>query len=277
MNGKRKGVTFNTEEELYEYLYNFYKDQEKSENTFADVFQCFINDKKAKGRSPRTIHEDKRRFNFFDENIQALPITDITEEMLTKWLSNSFLLRKPKPEGLKKMVQLLNAIFKYGRRKKMCSGNPAEDIDFHEYLHLCDLSTRSNEERSFSEDDLAKLRECALKEKSNPHACMLLVSMETGLRIGELAPLQKCDIKDTYIHVHRQQIRLDKDETHEHQLYYDVDYTKNERQNPKNGRRVPISNRCAEALRFAYDLPGDSKYVFHHSDGSPVKKDAYGQ
>ena len=277
VDGKRKGVTCKTMEELYDYLYDFYKAAGNKGTSFADVFQLFLEDKVAKGRSRRTISEDTRRFKSLDEKIQAMPITDITEDMLTDWLLNSFLLRTPKPEGLKKMVQLLNAIFCYGRRKKLCMENPAEDIDFHNYLHLCDLMTKSNEERSFSAEELSKLREAALKDVKNPHACMILVSMETGLRIAELPPLRKCDIHDDYIHVHRQQIRQEKDDTHDHQFYYDVNYTKNERLNPQNGRKLPISANCVEALHFAEALPGESEYLFHHADGSPVNKDAYGQ
>lgn len=278
IDGKRKGVTFKQEDELYEYLYQHYKAQEDAPTTFADVFQIFLEEKKAKGRASKTITEDERRFRYLDESIQNKTITDITEEDLLNWISSSFMTRepKPKPEGLKKMVQFLSAVFDCGRRKKVCRDNPAEFIDFHDYLHLCNLETKSNEEHSFSEDDLQRLKESAMKDIKSPHGCMLLVSMETGLRIGELAPLQKSDIKADYIHVHRQQVKQEKDENHEHQFFYDVDYTKNERQNPKNGRRVPISDLCAEALRYASEIPGDSKYVFHHRNGNPVQKDSFG-
>lgn len=276
VNNKRKGVTFKTEDELYEYLYNFYKAQEDAPKTFADVFQVFIAEKKSKGRASKTITEDERRLSYLSDAILNKPIDTITEDDLRDWIFNQFMERKPKPEGLKKMVQFLSAVFDCGRSKRLCRDNPAEFIDFHDYLHKCNLETKSNEERSFSDEDLERLKESAMKDIKSPHGCMLLVSMETGLRIGELAALQKSDIHATYIHVHRQQVKQEKDANHEHQTFYDVSYTKNERQNPKNGRRVDISDLCAEALRYASEIPGESKYVFHHKNGNPVQKDSFG-
>ena len=71
---------------------------------------------------------------------------------------------------MKKMVQLLNAIFNLGRSKKLLRDNPAEFIDYHDYANLCDTSIRTNEERSFSEEDLSSLKAYAMKHKTNPHA-----------------------------------------------------------------------------------------------------------
>ena len=278
IDGKRRMVEKQTEEEIYNYLFDFYKAQEDAPKTFADVFQVFIAEKKTKARAAKTISEDERRLSYLSDSIRNKPIETITEDELRDWISKQFLKREPtpKPEGLKKMVQFLSAVFDCGRSKRLCNDNPAEFIDFHDYLHLCDLETKANEERSFSIEDLERLKESAMKDIKSPHGCMLLVSMETGLRIGELAALQKSDIHATYIHVHRQQVKQEKDENHEHQFFYDVSYTKNERQHPKNGRRVDISDLCAEALRYASEIPGESKYVFHHKNGNPVQKDSFG-
>ena len=104
---------------------------------------------------------------------------------------------------------------------------------------------------------------------------MMLVSMETGMRLGELAALRYDDIDENYIHVHRQQVILfDRNEkTKRH--WEDVEYTKNERTNPQGGRLVPITEGCREALILAMDLPGESDHVFHHPDGKMVLKDSY--
>lgn len=55
----------------------------------------------------------------------------------------------------------------------------------------------------------------------------------------------------------------------------DVDYTKNERQNPQGGRPMPITEECQKAIDLAMQLPGESEYLIHHPDGKPVQKDSY--
>ena len=173
------------------------------------------------------------------------------------------------------MVQLLNAIFNLGRSKKLLRDNPAEFIDYHDYANLCDTSIRTNEERSFSEEDLSSLKAYAMKHKTNPHAVAMLVSMQTGMRTGELASLKVSDISDDFIHVHSQQVRrMTKDG---HQQFEYAGYTKNERHNPKGGRYVPITEECKNALTIAEELPGTSEFVLHGKDGSPIQKDSYEQ
>ena len=131
---------------------------------------------------------------------------------------------------IKKMIQLLKAIFTYGRSKHYLSQNPAEFIDYHDYANQCDTQVRTNEERSFSEEDLSALKGYAMKHKTNPHAVGMLISMQTGMRAGELAALKTSDILDGYIHVHSQQLRRNDEEGH--QVFSYAGYTKNERQNP---------------------------------------------
>lgn len=155
------------------------------------------------------------------------------------------------------------------------SSDPAQDILVEEYAKFCDITSKTNEERSFSEEEIEKMRSYALQDHLNPHAAVLLVSIETGMRVGELPSLKKNDNKDGYIYVHRQQIREPKGATNNKIHFREVNYTKNERANPKGGRRIPITQRCQEALNIALNLPGESEYVFHHPDGKPILKDSY--
>ena len=173
------------------------------------------------------------------------------------------------------MIQLLKAIFTYGRSKHYLSQNPAEFIDYHDYANQCDTQVRTNEERSFSEEDLSALKVYAMKHKTNPHAIAMLISMQTGMRAGELAALKTSDILDGYIHVHSQQLRRNDEEGH--QVFSYAGYTKNERQNPKGGRYIPITDECQEALQIAEALQGESTFVLHQKDGSPIQKDSYMQ
>ncbi|MBR3277899.1 MAG: tyrosine-type recombinase/integrase [Lachnospiraceae bacterium] len=102
---------------------------------------------------------------------------------------------------------------------------------------------------------------------------MILFSMETGMRAGELASVKTNDIKDRFIHVHSQQ-RKAKDSS-DHLEFEDINHTKDERQHPHDGRYIPITKACSSAITHADKLPGESIYLFHDASGRPITKDSY--
>lgn len=276
VDGKRKAVEKSTEDELYSFLFDFYHGQEERTKSFEEVFEMFVQDKRSRGRTESTISEYRRYFSFLPEDIRNKDIALITEDELRTWFVNDYLRRNPKKEALKKMIQLIRAAFSYGTRKSYCFGNPAQDILIEDYVKLCDLSGKANEEKSFSEEELGKLKQYCLEHSTNPHAAVMLLAMETGMRMGELTALRKEDIREGYIIVHRQQTKVPKTDNNAKAYFSEVEYTKNERTNPRGGRPIPITEECQKALDVALSLPGESEYVFHHPDGSPVLKDSYG-
>ena len=271
---KRKVVEANTEEELYTWLYDFYKAQDDAEKTFEDVFLLLEEKKKQKGRTDQTLREDKRHFGFIDEGIRSKIITDITEDELRNWFFTNYMPQKPKQEALKKTLQLIRAVFDYGREKKLCRDNPAEFIKYTDYASMCDLDVKTNEEKSFSEEETAKLRDYALTDQKNPHSVAMLLSMATGMRAGELASLKKKDIQDGFLHIHSQQ-RMDRSSGQ--QQHTDLNFTKDQRQRPRGGRYFPITPECEEALEIAANLPGESEYVLHDKNGAAILKGSYMQ
>ena len=274
IDGKRRMIEKQTEEDIYNYLYDFYKAQEDAAKTFQDVFDLLMEHKKELARSDQTIAEDTRYFGFVDPKIKSKPIADITEDELRHWLIKQYMPTMPKQQALKKMLQVLNQTFRYGHDKNLCHGNPAEFLHYDDYASKCDLTTRSNEEHSFSDEEIAILKENALKDLSNPHNIAMLISMETGLRAGELAALRWKDVRKNRLHVHSQQIR---DRSKEHQSFEMVGYTKNERRKPKGGRFVPITPECQKALEYAQNLPGESEFILHNKAGRAIIKDSYEQ
>ena len=277
VNGKRRTVEKKTEEELYEYLYDYYKNEEEQPKTYDEVFRLLMAEKDKNGIKAATILEYSRINGHLAQNIRNKVIAYITEEELKDWLMHIYLKEKnPKKEALKKMIQLINAVFEFGLENQYCFNNPAKRIHWKSYAKYCDFSSKPKEEKSFSVTQLEQLRAYCLKDIKNPHAIMMLVSMETGMRVGELPVLRKDDIdlESGFIHVHRQQVRIPK--TQKEDLYFtEVPYCKNEKDNPQDGRLVPITRKCEEALKIALAMPGDSEYVFHYADGRPALKDSY--
>lgn len=273
VNGKRKDVVRSTKDALYEFLYEYYRSLEEAPKTFAEAVDLLLYRKEFQlNRSHNTVLDNRRYFEYISEEIRNMPLCDITEEDLRTWLVSEYLPRKPKEAALRKMLQLLKELFRFGQSKKLCVDNPAEYLLFDDYAKDCDLSRRRAEQRAFSEAEIAVLKADAMGHTSEPYALMTLLAAETGMRCGELAALRTCDIHDGFIHVHRQQL-LDK--TVKPHRFYDVDYTKDERKHPHGGRYVPITTECAEVLRLAESLPGSSDRLFHAKDGSPITTDGY--
>lgn len=275
VNGKRKAVLKATEDKLYEFLFEFYQEQDDKKKTFDEAFDRFIESKRDRGRSELTLKEYRRYHNLIPQSINKKDIALITEDELRKWFVNDFLARKPKKEAMKKMLQQLKAVFTFGIRNGYCFTNPAINILAEDYYKFCDLTTRSNEQRSFSDEEIEKLRTYCYNDRKNPHAAMMLVAMETGMRLGELAALKKTDVDSDYIWVHRQQVVVFDDERYRNRRIIDLEYTKNEKANPKGGRLIPITDNCRTALKIADEIPGESEYVFHHPNGKPIVKDSY--
>ena len=201
-------------------------------------------------------------------------VADITEKDLRKWLQQEYMPTKPTETSLRKVLQLLKELFRYGMSLKLCAYNPAEYIQFEEYAKDCNLNKKTDEEREFSEDELSKIQKDAMKNLSDPRSLMTLLAKETGMRVGEIPVLHKSDIKNGFIQVHRQQLRGKKNG---HQYFYEVGYTKNERKHPRGGRYVPITPACDAIIELAKKLPGTSEYLFHDKDGNCISKDSYEQ
>ncbi len=273
--GKRKEVIRKTKDELYETLYDFYKNQERVAVTFEDAFKILMTHKvNDLGRCHNTIVDDSRYFSYLNADLRKKALVEITESDLRCWLVKEYMPTKPKEAALRKMLQLINQIFDHAISEKLCFDNPAKYILYKDYAKDCDHSKKRDEERAFSEAECIVLYQDALTHIDNPRCVMRLFSMVTGLRVGELSALTWDDVLDDCIHVHQQQIR---DTSSGHQVFRNVGYTKDERMHPHDGREIPRNPQINVVLSFAEDLPGSSIYVFHDVAGNPISKDSYMQ
>ena len=278
VDSKRKEITASTEEKLYEKLYSFYYEAENKVKSLEQVFEMYLDYKKScLNRSDKTITTDRLLFKHVSKTLREAVISEITDEDIRRFLVSDLLPNSPKPASLKRILQLLRAIFDYGIRKKICVDNPLRYIIAQDYYKYCDQNVKTDEEKAFSAEELAKLSADAEKHTDNPRVLMALLAKETGMRAGELCALHVEDIETDFIHVHRQQVKIPgAQEDNIAEKIVEVPYTKDERMHPHNGRFVPLTDEARRVIELAKAIPGESLYLFHDENCSQmVPKDGY--
>lgn len=269
--GDRQPITRKERQDIFSFLYKHYKNAEDTNKTLSAVFDSLMSYKKGvKARSSNTISEDKRIMGLLPDDIKSQPLRSLTEEDICGAVIKT-VKGKETPETLNKIYNLLNQIYRYGIKKKACAINVMAGIDKADYKKLCRPSGRTSEERQFSQDEIERIREDCWKDIKNPRAQMTLLAIETGIRAAELSALLKEDIQGDYIHVHRQQIR---DRETKPQTFYNVEYTKDERNNPHNGRYVPITDECRKIIDYVQALKTESEFFFSEHN-EQIRKDGY--
>ena len=269
-----KEVQRATKEELYDWLYAYYSEQQ---TTFACVFEMLMVYKlTALNRKPKTIEDDRCNYHrFIPSSFSAKRIDTINKDDVATLIRNAVITLRPTPEALKRMKQIISQTFDYALDHDLCTSNPAARIDLSCYYKDCNLTRKADEDKAFSDRELELLSGYAYKRSTNPHALMMLLSAETGMRSAELAALKWEDIEDNYIHIHRQQLYENGLDGGTRRITY-VDYNKNERIFPDDGRRFPITPKITAILKMAR-LLGPGEMVFHDKGKREVSKDSYEQ
>ena len=151
---------------MYEFLFDYYFALDSRQKTLSETFSLFVENKRAcLRRSENTIKEDSRYFGFLSDCLKNKPLSEISDEDIERWLNKNYLPQKPKKYALNRILQLLNQLFSYGIRKKLCFDNPMTYISPADYYSSCDLTQKTNEQKTFSRDELERLEKDALHEK----------------------------------------------------------------------------------------------------------------
>ncbi len=270
IDGTRTDVTASTEEALIEKLYIFYVKEENKSQSLEQAFYAYMDYKKScLNRSEKTIYDDTILFNQVSNELRKTNINELTDDVIRKFIVSTLLPKTPRPALLKRLLQLLRAVFDFAIRKKLCDDNPLKYVAAQDYYKYCNQTVKTDEEKAFSDEELAKLSSDAEKHLDNPRVLMSMLAKETGMRVGELTGLHKDDVENSFIHVHRQQIQ-------EGKKVYEVPYTKDERLHPHNGRYIPLTEEAKRIIGLAMDISGNSLYLFHDiNNPNMITKDSY--
>ena len=275
--GTRKSVERNNRDDLIEFLYQHYSEDDKKSAVMDRVFDEFLEYKRdVLSRSQETVERIRYTYRrFMTEEIRQRKMSSITETELMRYVRLIVYTEHPKERALKSFLQMIHGLFRFGYDNHYTSSDVSKRIVAENFYKDCDCSKKEAGEKIFSPAEIHLIREAANQKLPNPRAFMILLAIETGMRAGELCALHWDDISETDIHIHRQQLIHTRNGKREG--FYEVPYTKDERRHPHGGRYFPLTTRCRQLLdQLRTTCDSSSEYVFSE-EGEWIHKTSYEQ
>jgi integrase len=161
-------------------------DQHKKIHTFSELTSRYIQDGALEHH--RSADDTKRHLNYWESRFGAYGLVHITPELLGK--ERQFLTDTPTPKGHKRtsstinryMASLSSLLTYAAERLNWISENPA--------LRLIKLKENPGRDRVLTEEEVTRLLSASKLSKSPYLHCIILLSLTTGARQGEILNLE---------------------------------------------------------------------------------------
>lgn len=286
MSELKTSISSSTLNGLYDKLLNHYG-LTIHDTSFRRIFFIALEEKEqTENPNGETIYQSNCYFNrFIDDALANKDIRKITDVDLKKYTQELVTSTHPTIKDFYKFKSVLNIAFDYAMDKELISKNPVKKINNRVYKNAIDYSRGDAEKKIFSKKEIVLIqdeirRRMPMKRNKgyfiNGYA--MLLSIETGMRVGEICSLRWDDVKEKCIHIHSQQLS-EKRGKGQGKRYYYAPWTKNEKGVSYGGREFPLTNTVKgilEELKALQDSLGiHSEYIFCHEDGEWIKTDAY--
>lgn len=265
----RKYIQRKTRDALIAALYDYYREQERPTVTLGQALDEFIKYKKdIFGVDPGTIMRNGYSARFF-EGIADKPLQDLTTDDIRLYIRGKTF----KEYEIKAAVQLLHGVYKWAIGKGLVKDDPSYPIEPREFFQIADRTKKTANEKIFRPLDIERIKAAMRRELPNMRAFGVLLSIETGMRSGELVSLKWDDIKAGAIHIHTQQKLLLDDQGHRIG-FKELPYTKDERKHPHDGRLFPLSDEIRAILDELRPFTGNGTYLLEE-EGHWISKTSY--
>lgn len=280
----RSKLTAKTEIGLYDKMMSYYG-LSLMDTSFKTVFEAALEQKeKTENPDGKTIIHLQSCFNrFIDDSFAQTKITQISVAYLGEYTQKLVNRMQPKNKAFMAYKGVLNLAFNYAVSHGICSTNPAKEIKKKHYQKSFTPDNKRPEAKILSPTEIEMIQTEIRKRMNHKrykeyfiNGYMILFSIESGCRAGELPALKWSDYDGKTIHIHSQQV---KDITDHGSQYREVPYTKNEKGISCDGRYFPATNKIKALLdelkALQTELGIHSEYIFCHKDGEWIKTGAY--
>lgn len=249
-----------TSEESIQELVLEYWDSVNIKPTIRVVFYEWANEKIKYGEICQgTYDRYEADFNKFikTSELNDVPISDITEEMLETFVKSIIAEYKLTSKCYSNVRTLLNGIFKYAKKKKYTQLSITSffgDLEISNKMFTKVI--KKDEEQVFFEDELPIVIEY-LKNNPSIENLGILLEFQTGVRIGELAALKPTDIIGNRLHIQRTEIKY-KDKITRKYVFEVREYPKTE----AGIRYIILTSKAMDTINQIKQLNPNGEYLF---------------
>lgn len=201
-----------TEKEIKSVIIEYWK-QELENPTIKDIYDEWMELKLQRGEISRaTKNRYDRQYcesmmEFGKRRIKSISECDI-EDFILQAIKEHSLTQK----GYSNLRTLIYGIFKRAKKRKLIDFSITEVIsDMEISRKVFRKNNKPDEDLVFTEEEVPKIIDCIMKSERDILDLGILLLFKTGLRPGELAGLEICDVVENIIHVCRTEIHFTDD------------------------------------------------------------------
>lgn len=259
--GERKQKTFDSEKNLYQFLYEHYFGKNKL--SLEDIYPEFMVYRRNKGKvSPKTLEENKNFWNRFlkDHPLTRRPISDITVRDYIDFFETLTKDGTYTAKCIGNLKSLLNKMYDYAIREEIVEYNPIKNVDFKEFNYYV----------PFNDDKVYKTKERNtllnyLADKKEPYALAIRLMFQLTVRIGELKSFRfdDVDFEERTIAISKQALSIrtmNDDLTFSSATTTVVNHTK--KNTPQGKRKLRLTQEAINIIQTAREINPDGEYLF---------------
>ncbi len=270
----RRQVTAKTIPDLKQKLYELEKGiHNAGRKTFKDIF-CLCQSEKLNLQksvtdnesTKSTIKKNKYDYAKFIEGtqIENMFVDDITKKDLEKVIIMNCQRYDLTPSRFAAMRTVISSTMGFAYEEEYIKDNPFKRLNFAKYKHL-QVDSTPIKERVFNDIEIRKihneLEQIHKKRPKQMTAWAIHLTMMVFMRIGEIPPLLREDVKENYILIHQEQIQTSSGK------FIVANHTKT-----RQDRRFPISQKIRTLLdrikAVNEEYYSESPFLFPSVDGT---------
>lgn len=256
---------------IEEIIINFYK--EKLENpTINELFFQWLNEREKFGEiresSMKKYTNDFKRFIECSE-LGKIRIRNLTEDELYTFVKTSITTHELTAKSFAGLRTILNGILKYAKRKKYTTISVTTFFHDLDIAKNCFKKTRKKNESERLTDEEVRLIIHYISEHPSIRNLAIMLCLQTGMRIGELATLKPEDINYHTKTIHIQRTETTYNDEHGKSVVTVGEYPKTD----ESDRYVIILDSCINIIRQIRFLNPSGVFLFEEN-GKRIRANA---